>query len=215
MKIRIRDWEENFEQDRSKQWKHLKWVPIPNKQGVGYKKIMAEKNGLEIFACWIALVQSASRCNPRGDLSKYTLHDLALDTMISDKILEDAILYLSQVLDWVEVIENLDKNVNNLDISRPVKDVGSSILCNSVLCNSKEGESGGKNTIPPTLEMVTIYCKERNMGIDPQSFLDHYEARGWQFKTGQKMKDWQAAVRTWEKNGFNKTPLPQKPKLQC
>jgi len=61
-----------------------------------------------------------------------------------------------------------------------------------------------KNTIPPTIEMVTKYCLERGKGIDPQSFIDHYEARGWQFKTGQKMKDWQAAVRTWEKNNFQR-----------
>ena len=56
-----------------------------------------------------------------------------------------------------------------------------------------------RNIIPPTLEMVSRYCTERNNGVDPQKFIDWYEARGWQ--VGKvKMKDWQAAVRTWEKN---------------
>lgn len=55
-------------------------------------------------------------------------------------------------------------------------------------------------TIPPTADMVMAYCKKRNNGIDAQQFIDFYEARGWMIgKT--KMKDWQAAIRTWERRG--------------
>jgi hypothetical protein len=51
--------------------------------------------------------------------------------------------------------------------------------------------------IPPTVDEVRAYCKERNNGIDPQAFYDFYEAKGWMVgKT--KMKNWEAAVRTWE-----------------
>ena len=59
-----------------------------------------------------------------------------------------------------------------------------------------------KKFIQPNLEDVTAYCQERKNQINPQQFIDHYEARGWEFKTGQKMKDWRAAVRTWERNNF-------------
>ncbi len=55
-----------------------------------------------------------------------------------------------------------------------------------------------KNQIPPTLDMVKAYCKERHNGIDAESFMDFYEARGWMIGKN-KMKDWQAAIRTWEK----------------
>ena len=52
---------------------------------------------------------------------------------------------------------------------------------------------------PPTLEEVTAYCLERRNGVDPQRFIDHYTANGW--KVGKNtMKDWKAAVRTWEKD---------------
>lgn len=51
---------------------------------------------------------------------------------------------------------------------------------------------------PPTLDEIRQYCEERNNGIDPQSFKDFYEARGWCLTKGVKMKDWRAAVRTWE-----------------
>ena len=52
-------------------------------------------------------------------------------------------------------------------------------------------------TIPPTVEMVKAYCEERKNGIDAQHFIDFYESRGWMIGK-VKMKDWQAAVRTWE-----------------
>lgn len=54
-----------------------------------------------------------------------------------------------------------------------------------------------KNNIP-TLEEVKEYCLERNNGIEPQTFIDYYEARGWKFKTGHPVKSWKACVRTWE-----------------
>lgn len=57
--------------------------------------------------------------------------------------------------------------------------------------------NGKKKFTPPTLEEVHAYCTERGNGIDPQAFIDHYTAKGWLVgKT--PMKDWRAAVRTWE-----------------
>ena len=64
-----------------------------------------------------------------------------------------------------------------------------------------------RNIIPPSIKMVTLYCKNRKNNISPREFIDHYEARGWIPKGyTTKMKDWQAAIRTWEKNEsiFNK-----------
>lgn len=58
-------------------------------------------------------------------------------------------------------------------------------------------EKPQRNIIPPDLEWVKSYCKERQNNVDPKRFFDHYESNGW--KVGkQTMKDWQAAVRTWE-----------------
>ena len=51
---------------------------------------------------------------------------------------------------------------------------------------------------PPTVEDVKAYCLERCNHVDAQRFVDHYTANGW--KVGKNsMKDWKAAVRTWEK----------------
>ena len=52
---------------------------------------------------------------------------------------------------------------------------------------------------PPTLEEVTAYCRERGNKVDPQKFIDFYESKGWMIGKN-KMKSWQAAVRTWERS---------------
>lgn len=54
--------------------------------------------------------------------------------------------------------------------------------------------------IPPTVDEVRAYCQERGNTINAEQFVDYYEARGWELKPGQKMKDWRASVRTWESN---------------
>ncbi len=59
-----------------------------------------------------------------------------------------------------------------------------------------------KRFVKPSIEEVRAYCLERKNVVDPQQFFDHYESNGW--KVGRNaMKSWQAAVRTWEKNGFS------------
>ena len=56
----------------------------------------------------------------------------------------------------------------------------------------------------PTIFDVEQYCIERNNNVDPQHFVDYYESNGW--KVGKNsMKDWKAAVRTWERNGYNQS----------
>lgn len=51
---------------------------------------------------------------------------------------------------------------------------------------------------PPSLEEVQTYCKERNNSVNAESFIDFYESKGWMIGKN-KMKDWKAAVRNWEK----------------
>ena len=62
-----------------------------------------------------------------------------------------------------------------------------------------------KRFVPPTVEEVTEYCKERNNNVDPQRFVDYYDANGW-MRGKNKIKDWKACVRTWERNEFNSKP---------
>ena len=68
----------------------------------------------------------------------------------------------------------------------------------------EEPKSKAKRFTPPTLEEVTAYCIDRNNSVDPQHFIDYYTSNGW-LVGKNKMKDWKAAVRTWERNGYSNT----------
>ena len=75
---------------------------------------------------------------------------------------------------------------------------------------TKEKENGDSADKPrrftkPTVANIRDYCRERGNGIDPQRFFDFYEAKGW-CVGNQPMKDWQAAVRTWESRESAKPP---------
>lgn len=69
-----------------------------------------------------------------------------------------------------------------------------------------------KRFIPPTVEEVAAYCTARQNGVNPQRFVDFYTANGWTQGKGKPIKDWQAAVRTWEqRDGYSQTrgmPMP-------
>ena len=52
---------------------------------------------------------------------------------------------------------------------------------------------------PPTVDEVRDYCQEHGNSVDPERFVDFYASKGWLVgKT--KMKDWRAAVRSWERS---------------
>lgn len=50
----------------------------------------------------------------------------------------------------------------------------------------------------PSLEDVRAYCISRSNKVDPEQFYNFYESKGWVVGKSP-MKDWRAAVRTWEK----------------
>ena len=63
----------------------------------------------------------------------------------------------------------------------------------------------------PSLQEVAEYCQRRKNGIDPQVFIDHYEACGWvQGNSHKPVKDWQACVRTWEHSRKERNGRAQK-----
>lgn len=69
----------------------------------------------------------------------------------------------------------------------------------------KDRESKSKTFTAPTLDEVTAYVKERNSSVDPQRFIDFYESKGWMVGKN-KMKNWKAAIRTWEQRDKESAP---------
>lgn len=83
-----------------------------------------------------------------------------------------------------------------------VNTVECNVVEDNVVDNSPANVSN-KRFKPPTLEEVQAYCDERGNSVDAARFIDYYTANGW--KVGKNsMKDWKAAVRTWERSGTQK-----------
>lgn len=67
------------------------------------------------------------------------------------------------------------------------------------------GESSGADKppmrskfTPPSVEEVGSYCRENGYSVDPEHFVNYYTSNGW--RVGKNpMKDWKAAVRTWQR----------------
>ena len=74
----------------------------------------------------------------------------------------------------------------------------------------KEIHSSAKSTTTkrkrfekPSISDIKQYCIERNNNVNAEQFYDYYESNGW--KVGKNsMKDWKAAVRTWERSEYRK-----------
>lgn len=67
----------------------------------------------------------------------------------------------------------------------------------SIQEESKRTADKPRRFTPPSVKEVAAYCVERSNSVDPQRFVDYYESVGWCI--GKKsMRDWKAAVRTWE-----------------
>ena len=120
----------------------------------------------------------------------------------------------------------LNDNVNDNDISflekkKQKSDVAVSDLENEssespieTIQTPKEQSGGGRKKFTiPTPEEVQAYCDERKNGILGQQFCDFYSSKGWRVGS-QPMKDWKAAVRTWEMRRKDQSPSITQPQPQ-
>lgn len=82
-------------------------------------------------------------------------------------------------------------------------------LNNKELNNKQYKENAKRKFSKPTLEEINQYCLERNNGINAEAFYDFYESKDW-YVGKNKMKDWKACVRTWERREETKA----KPRFQ-
>lgn len=69
--------------------------------------------------------------------------------------------------------------------------------CTSKVKVSKDNKDNIGRFTPPSVEEVTAYCESRGNGISASEFIDFYSSKGWMIGKN-RMKDWKAAVRTWE-----------------
>jgi len=108
---RIADWSKHFENNRSKAVENTRWVPMPNRHdGENFTRIMRSKQGAQVYAAWVLMVQVASKCEPRGTLAKGSgiPHDpvsLSLKTGAPELWFITALDFLEKETDWLVVEE--------------------------------------------------------------------------------------------------------------
>ena len=85
-------------------------------------------------------------------------------------------------------------------------------ITDSVTDNKRGIVKGGKKSfVPPTLEEVEDYCKERNSPVDPKQFWEYFDAGNWIDSKGQKVRSWKQKLITWEKGGYGSAGANNKP----
>jgi hypothetical protein len=67
--------------------------------------------------------------------------------------------------------------------------------------NEKKEKNENNTFTPPSAFDVLDYCKERKNYVDAETFIAFYQSKGWMVGRN-KMKDWKACVRTWEKSSL-------------
>lgn len=208
----IRNWNEFYENSRSRTVKDLSWVPVPNKHdGETFAGIMAAENGAEIYSAWILILQVASKCNPRGRLVKDngTPHDarsLSIKTRAPEKWFSVALQYLAKETDWLSC--DGDGTLSGSYQAPIAIPSGSCQLSAEERREGKgiEGKNGAdkpqrpKGFEKPSIEAILMQCAK--MGLPEQEghkFLNHYESNGW--RVGKNpMKSWQHALGNWRLN---------------
>lgn len=69
----------------------------------------------------------------------------------------------------------------------------------NVNVNDNDNKGKAKSFAPPTFEDIENYCKEADIKIDIEHFMDYYQTKKWKTSKGP-MKDWKLAVRNWHRN---------------
>ncbi len=96
------------------------------------------------------------------------------------------------------VVKSVVQNVVKSEVQTEVESVAIYKLKQNET-KEKDANASKKKFAPPSLEEVEAYCKERGNTVDAAQFIDFYASKGW--LVGKVvMKDWKAAIRTWERN---------------
>lgn len=117
----IPQWDERYENSRSRKVKDLQWVPVPNSHdGEGYSRVMAHPMAAQIFAAWILILEVASKCRRRGYLERdngqpHTPESLALKTRGDAEWFRIALEYLSsEDVGWLRLTSECQQGTSTV-----------------------------------------------------------------------------------------------------
>lgn len=165
-------------------WKDKKWQGQTIKRGsfVTSYLSLADATGLSIQQVRTAI----SKLKSTGEIQQIVTNKYQLIIVVNYEKYQDF-----SVDDNSQITDNQQTSNNQITINQ------------QQLNKDNKGNKGNKEIkrgrfTPPTLSEVEDYVIEKGYSIDAEQFIDFYESKGWKIGSNP-MKDWKAAVRTWER----------------
>lgn len=115
----------------------------------------------------------------------------------------------TESLGFIKVRPNENKSGKNADKSGGNPDKSGKKDTNKIKENKKkekEREDTRKRFVPPTLEEVEAYARQRQSAVDPKRFFDFFSAGGWVDSKGNPVQNWKQKFITWEHNSWRAAP---------
>ena len=214
--LRIKDWGKIYENNRTRELKHLDWIPVPNKQdGDGYTLLVDRPDGAEMLGAWLAILQVASKCGVRGTLLRdsATPHDsasLARITRLPKNVFDKVLSVLVEECKWVEYIDDSSNPAQIPHIPAP--------NCGLVTIEGKGREGNGRegNTPHSFSEIPSWYefwefCKSPHCGISSEWFAkDKFLAKDDKFWMNNDWRKYALRIRGWWDNDGRPISPPPK-----
>ncbi len=172
--LRIRNWRENFENNRTRELKRMDWVPISNKMDTrSYIRLVTHPNGPAHLGAWLALVEIASRCDPRGTLpweGAEIPQALAEISRIPAGLFDEVIPRLVD-LKWIEEVTGISHEGAEIPQDDAVKPQDGAPRARAV--TEGKGKKGteskaGVLTMPPSGERLIAETAERMYDLHPK-----------------------------------------------
>jgi len=108
MTYKISNWDIIYENNRTREVKVMKWIPVPVKlAGDGYTELVCKDPTGGLFGAWCALLQVAATCDPRGTLLRstglpHTASTISRITRIRQPTIEKMLDFCTNNLQWLE-----------------------------------------------------------------------------------------------------------------
>lgn len=135
--------------------------------------------------------------------SNYIQKDRYRPTKFKDEMKQLSLAENVYTLD-TSCIHPVSKPYTQDSIGKDRLELGKDNIYNNAPVEEKSSPAQKKKTrkskIPPDIDEVKAYCQDRQNGVDANAWFDFYSSKGWMVGKN-KMVDWKAAIRTWERNG--------------
>ena len=165
-------------------WKdgNFKGTPVPRGSFVSSIRKLSDQTGLTEREIRTAI----SHLKTTGEVTSKTTSKYSIFTVVNYD------LYQS----------NDTQSDIQVTIERQSNDIQTTTIEEGKKERRKEDNNNAVRFTPPDVDTVRDYCIERNNSVDARAFIDFYSSKGWMIGKN-KMKDWKAAVRTWERSRNN------------